>query len=569
MIPPRIAAAAAFGALLSALAPSGDAAAAALQAPPNARDDQASTRMNSAVSIPVLFNDSGSDLRVTEVEDPANGSASVGLFDFVRYEPTPGFRGTDVFSYTIADDDGETDSALVTVIVEQQGGNLPPDGEIVEPDDDVTIDAGDAVVFEGEADDDEDDDDDLTWAWSFPGGAPPTSDEEDPGAVVFPTPGTYVVELVVTDEDGASDPTPATRQVTVLGPPAANLPPEGTIVSPPGDVTIPAGGSVSFEGQASDPDGSVASVSWDFGGGAPASNELVPGAVTFAQAGTFTVTFVATDDAGAPDPTPPTRVVTVTPAGGNQRPQATILTPTTDVTILAGEGVEFTGTATDPDGAISAWRWDFGGGAPASTQQNPGVVRFFTPGVYEVTFTAVDDDGESDPVADRRLVVVVPPPPVNQPPSAAITQPTAPVTIAVGESVTFSGSASDPDGTVVAWLWNFAGGAPNRGVEDPGPVTFTVPGTFRVTFNVTDDDGASDPSPPSVTVTVEGPPGGGQGTLNVETEQPGSENRVDGHDVMFVLRATRTQDLRADVNLDGRVDDTDVQLVLAALGDLE
>jgi PKD repeat protein len=262
-------------------------------------------------------------------------------------------------------------------------------------------------------------------------------------------------------------------------------------------------------------------------------------------------------------------VVTVTPAGGNQRPQATILTPTTDVTILAGEGVEFTGTATDPDGAISAWRWDFGGGAPASTQQNPGVVRFFTPGVYEVTFTAVDDDGESDPVADRRLVVVVPPPPVNQPPSAAITQPTAPVTIAVGESVTFSGSASDPDGTVVAWLWNFAGGAPNRGVEDPGPVTFTVPGTFRVTFNVTDDDGASDPSPPSVTVTVEGPPGGGQGTRNVETEQPGSESRVDGHDVMFVLRATRTQDLRADVNLDGRVDDTDVQLVLAALGDVE
>jgi hypothetical protein len=44
---------------------------------------------------------------------------------------------------------------------------------------------------------------------------------------------------------------------------------------------------------------------------------------------------------------------------------------------------------------------------------------------------------------------------------------------------------------------------------------------------------------------------------------------VDGHDVMFVLRATRTQDMRADVNLDGRVDDTDVQLVLAALGDVE
>ncbi|HEY7529165.1 MAG TPA: PKD domain-containing protein [Gemmatimonadota bacterium] len=563
----RAAAAAAFALLVSAfVAP--DAAAAALQNPPNARDDRASTRQNRGVAIPVLFNDSGSGLRVTALDDPPNGSASIGLLDFVTYDPDPGFRGTDVFSYTVTDADGETDSALVTVTVGQEGGNEPPDGEIDEPDGDVTIDAGGAVIFEGEADDDEDDEDDLTWSWSFPGGAPETSDEEDPGPVVFSTPGTFVVQLVVTDRDGASDPAPPTRQVTVLGPPA-NLPPEGTIVSPSGDVTIHAGESVTFEAAANDPDGTVASVSWDFGGGAPASSELVPGAVTFAQAGTFTVTFVATDDDGAPDPAPPTRVVTVLPAGGNQRPQATILTPSTDRTLLAGEGVDFTGTAADPDGTITAWRWDFGGGAPASTQQNPGLVRFFTPGVYEVTFTAFDDDGESDPVADRRLIIVVPPPPVNQPPSATITQPPGPVTIAVGESVTFSGSASDPDGSVVAWLWNFAGGAPNRGVEDPGPVTFTIPGTFRVSFNVTDNDGASDPSPPSVVVTVQGPPGGGQARLNVETEQPGSADRVDGHDVMFVLRATRTQDLRADVNLDGRVDETDVQLVLAGLGDVE
>ena len=563
----RAAVPAALVVLLSALLP--DAAAAALQDGPTARDDRATTPINREVAIGVLFNDSGDFIRVLEVEDPANGTATVGLLDFVTYEPDPGFRGTDVFDYTIVDDDDQTATARIEVSVQQQGDNQPPDGRIDEPDEDVTIQAGEAVDFEGEAEDDEDDEDDLVWAWTFAGGTPATSDEEDPGLVVFSTPGTYEVQLVVTDEDGAADPTPATRQVTVQGtPPPENQPPEGTIVSPPGNVTIQAGESVSFEGQAVDSDGTVASVSWDFGGGAPGSSALVPGEVTFTEPGTFTVTFVATDDDGAPDPTPASRVITVLQSTGNQRPQATILTPTGNVTIVAGEAVEFTGTATDTDGTIVSWGWDFGGGAPASTQQNPGPVRFFSPGFFEVAFTAVDDDGESDPVPDRRLVIVVPPPPVNQAPSATITQPAGPVTIAVGGSVAFAGSASDPDGAVVAWLWNFSGGAPNRGVEDPGAVTFTVPGTFRVSFNVTDDDGASDPSPPSVTVTVEGPPGG-QGTLNVETEQPGSENRVDGHDVMFVIRATRTQDLRADVNLDGRVDDTDVQLVLAGLGEVE
>jgi hypothetical protein len=53
----------------------------------------------------------------------------------------------------------------------------------------------------------------------------------------------------------------------------------------------------------------------------------------------------------------------------------------------------------------------------------------------------------------------------------------------------------------------------------------------------------------------------------VDRTSPGSADRVDGHDVIAVLRAVASQDPAADVNGDGRVDQADVQAVLDALGD--
>src|SRR6185503_15168939 len=55
------------------------------------------------------------------------------------------------------------------------------------------------------------------FAWDFDGGAVPLA-VEDPGAVVFALPGTYLVRLAVTDTGGMADPTPASRTVTVRAP---------------------------------------------------------------------------------------------------------------------------------------------------------------------------------------------------------------------------------------------------------------------------------------------------------------------------------------------------------------
>jgi PKD repeat protein len=93
----------------------------------------------------------------------------------------------------------------------------------------------------------------------------------------------------------------------------------------------------------------------------------------------------------------------------------------------------------------------------------------------------------------------------NQAPNGVIDSPAGNpgnVTINAGQSVSFTGTGSDPDGHPLTFLWNFGGGAPNATVEDPGPVTFSTAGTYTVTFTVTDSLGLADPTPDSRTITV-------------------------------------------------------------------
>ncbi len=127
-----------------------------------------------------------------------------------------------------------------------------------------------------------------------------------------------------------------------------------------------------------------------------------------------------------------------------------------------------------------------------------GWVRAVAEGDTEVTVS----DGTVEGVAAVTVTTVA----SNQPPSASITAPTQNVTIDAGQSVTFAGSASDPDGSVVTHLWDFDDGS-TADVEDPGAHTFAQAGTYDVSYRVWDDQGT--PSPAATrTVTVEdGGPG--------------------------------------------------------------
>ena len=89
------------------------------------------------------------------------------------------------------------------------------------------------------------------------------------------------------------------------------------------------------------------------------------------------------------------------------------------------------------------------------------------------------------------------------PPTGTITSPAGNVTVTAGQSVYFSGTGSDPDGTITSYSWAFPGGSPGTSsLANPGNVIYSLPGTFSATFTVTDNAGLTDPNPPSVTVTV-------------------------------------------------------------------
>src|SRR5437588_1403308 len=93
--------------------------------------------------------------------------------------------------------------------------------------------------------------------------------------------------------------------------------------------------------------------------------------------------------------------------------------------------------------------------------------------------------------------------PANVPPTGSINSPSGYVIIFAGQPVFFSGSGTDPDGTVTGYSWSFPGGNPgSSNVATPGNVTYSAVGTFLASLTVTDNAGLSDPSPKTRTVTV-------------------------------------------------------------------
>jgi len=84
--------------------------------PPVAVDDSAFTAANTPVTIDVLGNDTyeGDFVTVSVPTEPSNGTAVVNDDGTVTYTPYADFVGMDTFTYTLADENGESD-ATVTV----------------------------------------------------------------------------------------------------------------------------------------------------------------------------------------------------------------------------------------------------------------------------------------------------------------------------------------------------------------------------------------------------------------------------------------------------------------------
>jgi len=277
--------------------------------------------------------------------------------------------------------------------------------------------------------------------------------------------------------------------------PCANQPPQASFTASPSQT--PGSLQVSVDGTAStDPDGTIASYSWDFGD----DSALASGATathTYRAPGTYTITLTVTDNNEATATT--TRHVTVPAAG--QPPQASAsATPSTTPGSLQ---VAFDASnSTDPDGTIVSYAWDFGDGSTA-TGPTPSHT-YAAPGTYNVALTVTDNQGAANTTTHQVTVPAVPASPkANQPPHASFVL--TPPGTAGSLQITVDGSASsDPDGTIASYAWSFGDGTSATGASTTH--TYAAAGTFTVTLTVTDNQGATSSTSQQVTVPVPGAP---------------------------------------------------------------
>ncbi len=86
-----------------------------------ANDDSVTSRVNTRIDIDVLANDlTGSGFAPVGFPDlPQHGTVSINADDTISYNPEVGFVGADVFIYRGINDQGKTDTAIVSVSVGQ------------------------------------------------------------------------------------------------------------------------------------------------------------------------------------------------------------------------------------------------------------------------------------------------------------------------------------------------------------------------------------------------------------------------------------------------------------------
>ncbi|MCK4569023.1 MAG: PKD domain-containing protein [Bacteroidales bacterium] len=148
--------------------------------------------------------------------------------------------------------------------------------------------ASNTYLTSGETTDftDETSGDPTEWTWTFSGGTPETSNEQNPGGIQYDTQGAYDVKLVALNEYGADSITK--EDFVVVDGPFADFEADAT--------NILAGESVIFTDMSIN---NPTSWSWKFFGGSPGSyNGQDPSAITYNSTGDYDVKLTVSNDLG-------------------------------------------------------------------------------------------------------------------------------------------------------------------------------------------------------------------------------------------------------------------------------
>ena len=216
--------------------------------------------------------------------------------------------------------------------------------------------------------------------------------------------GTPTITHSVTDDDGGVG--SASHQVTIR-----NRVPAAAFGADDSDVDT--GTPITFTSSSTDPDGTVASHAWDLDNDGAYDDATGPTAThSFGDNGTPTVRLLVTDDDGGTSST--SRQVTIR----NRAPRASFTYAPADP--VAGDEVELSSGADDPDGTVANHRWDLDGDGDYDDATGPIVSTVFNDaGTYDVGLEVTDDDGASSTPAVEAIDVAARPASPQEPPAAA------------------------------------------------------------------------------------------------------------------------------------------------------
>lgn len=277
----------------------------------------------------------------------------------------------------------------------------------------------------------------TSWEWSFPGGTPATSTAQNP-QVVYQTPGTYDVALVIGNGTENASITQAAT-IEVLDSPTANFTASNNLL----------------ELSLTNTSTNTSSYLWDFGDGTT-SNEFSP-THTYAEDGTYTVTLVSSSSCGSIEVS---EVVEI----------QSIFTPVAAFSSSAVSGcapleVQFTDASTNNP---NNWQWIVSGASPSiTTEQNP-TITFETAGTYTVILQASNSAGTDILIQEQQIEVFNPP--------------TASFTVDLdGASVLISNNSTN----TTDYLWDFGDGTTST-EENPNH-TYTSGGTYTIMLTSEND----------------------------------------------------------------------------------
>jgi beta propeller repeat protein len=382
--------------------------------------------------------------------------------------------GNYLISLTVEDDDsgsGQDSINLILNALDEEFDNLSPtasadaDKVVIEEEEEVSF-TGDGTDFEGSP---------LTYFWYLGDGA--TSSDQNPSHS-YPDAGTYIITLVVTDDEGKT----GMDSVTVLVNNLAPIADAGDDVSKNEDQMITFDASDSSD---SDSDMQYLRYQWNFGDGSVGYG--IDTTHVYDNEGVYTVTLTVFDDNGATGTD--TIIVTIS----NKEPTAEIA-PMQDIA-NEDEMLIFRGSGSDSpsDEPTLTYHWDFGDG---QTGEGRTATHTYThSGFYSIILTVTDDNNA---MAVKKSYIHVD----NVPPNA-IAGPKFMFSMGTG-FLDFDGSQSwdtPSDLAGLSYSWDFNdlidsnndGDSTNDGDSYDKIVThqYTLSGTYTVTLTVRDDDGSS------------------------------------------------------------------------------